>query len=538
MAQIPHDLYGAGVLHLAWAVEGGRRHHVFGYVELLPQEVPAPPHDGEATSGRLQGKSKYRLYSQHVPLTASRALQWYLDCASGIAIRPREDGTIEPSGSASAVRLQTPSFAAEPQWPGLATAVLGGRRPPVPFLARWHGSARLHHLMSPGFEVEQLFTPREERQVVDWVAEQLLVPLDEWPRLWGTMHLVVPNPYHRAVEERLTSAAGAAEAVEVQVRPRAGVAQPTLDVSVGDMRPTGVSEVKTTQLDGVSASIPLGGDLQKTWLLVSVDGDVLHCHAPSYFLRGVSVGLDVVDFTREVHVPTADGREAERYQVAQVSSMSPERRVARTAVSDFVEMTALAKTRHLAESLEQRWFREELQAAVELIRELVGRARKEILFADPYFTQTELRRFALATTSSNVPIRILTSSRAFGRETGHASPEEFHADLQSLAKQARVNPLEVRVMGPSDLHDRLLVIDKQLFSLGASFNEFGRRGTLLIRVPETRTIIGDLHTIWSSSRSLEEWLKARSSAPGRWSRIKVSVKKCWKEVVAALKDRE
>jgi hypothetical protein len=72
----------------------------------------------------------------------------------------------------------------------------------------------------------------------------------------------------------------------------------------------------------------------------------------------------------------------------------------------------------------------------------------------------------------------------------------------------------------SPVHDRFLIVDGTVWVLGASLNEFGSRGTLLMKLPATpetggssafsvRTNVFEVH--WAKSDLLAEWVERRAT---------------------------
>jgi hypothetical protein len=128
-------------------------------------------------------------------------------------------------------------------------------------------------------------------------------------------------------------------------------------------------------------------------------------------------------------------------------------------------------------------------------------------------THHELLRYALAAKQHRLPIEILTSSRPFGQEGSQAEPDELLAAAVRVTGDNTVGTIEVKVMGGSELHDRFLLVDDQLYSLGGSLSEMGHRGMMVIRVPEPAPILADLRAIWHSAPALATWITKQPAAP-------------------------
>jgi hypothetical protein len=189
---------------------------------------------------------------------------------------------------------------------------------------------------------------------------------------------------------------------------------------------------------------------------------------------------------------------------------------------------------------------------------------------DPYFGGDDVRRIILAIPEPEISVRILTSHmhlrrlridpqdesahhpapahsvrRIAGRcasafragwsvvlrglravlqeEWGNARPSD-RIDQSEGAYLARCiaetaalphsNPISIRVMPGRQpaIHDRFLCEPDRLWMLGSSINSFGKRGTLMIVVPDPEPVLEDLERVWDDSAPLEEWLAQGSCA--------------------------
>ena len=60
------------------------------------------------------------------------------------------------------------------------------------------------------------------------------------------------------------------------------------------------------------------------------------------------------------------------------------------------------------------------------------------------------------------------------------------------------------------IHDRFLFAGERHWMLGASINGFGKRGTLMVIVPDPEPLAEDLRSVWDSSLTLTDWLADRT----------------------------
>lgn len=102
--------------------------------------------------------------------------------------------------------------------------------------------------------------------------------------------------------------------------------------------------------------------------------------------------------------------------------------------------------------------------------------------------------------------------RAGNKHEGHKENGDFfHENLKKLQGKKFVNQLEVKVMvgEKADIHDRFLITDNFVWLLGSSLNEFGSRGTMLVRLPEPKAVIETLESIYSRSEDFSDWYNKR-----------------------------
>ena len=102
-----------------------------------------------------------------------------------------------------------------------------------------------------------------------------------------------------------------------------------------------------------------------------------------------------------------------------------------------------------------------------------------------------------------------TSSRP--TETSRA--RAMAATLADVLSKPHANPISIRLMkGRPEVHDRFLIVDDQAWSLGSSLNEFGDRGTLLLKVPYTPWLLPHLEAAWQRADALDAWLADTENA--------------------------
>lgn len=564
--------YGQAVLHLAWDKhkDSKQRNLLFALVELLPCEVPPPEDYGEQTI-RLKSKN-HRLFVRHLVLPASQALSWYRNCARGVAVRPNSKGHFEETPSPEDL-FGDLRWDQEPAWPHLTCALPTWS---TPFVSRWHYPARVHHLVATEFELATHWTTEDDKsEAADWLHEQLGFDLCKYSSLIGSIHLLAPNPvfrnFHYHHGKLLTEGF---ETVIYKADLRSGDRPFELTLIIRDDTPTGTGLLKAIPLATTSGAFVINREfnLQSVYVIDKYRG-LLYGSESFYFPGGISMNMELVTSQRVIRdddgkvvskVPLIGqgGPVIEANALGRVSTHSKQAAAALRAESNVL------RRRYKAQLYHERWFQGDKEAAVELIRSLLRRARRRVLIVDPYFRRTELK-FILEVSNTTVPIRVLGSARVLKKvAVDHCPPKlkrarnvlraldinreemlpwarkvvaagswlpgdlagllknrandlvgnnvTLHADqlLQAVERAnvaPKANPLEVRVMIGSarDVHDRFLLVDNDLWLLGSSLNEFGSRGTMIVPVIDPMMIEERLEENWACAETLQNWLRDR-----------------------------
>ncbi len=511
--------YEKAVLHLAWDRHAGTKERtlLFAMVELLPIEVPPPLDDGEQ-SERLGGKSEHHVYLRRVVMSARQALGWYLECRRGVAVLPEEDGSIL-GVEAGGRKLELADLGEEPPWPTLVC--VSGESNTTPFCPAWHQHPRVHHLVPLSeMRLEKLWVREAEREkATRWLTDRLHFELEEYPEYWGSVHLVAPNPVYRKLRTRLQPRTPPKESVLLQFQPRAGKSVEGLELTFTEKEPWGLLDVRHVVVK--RPLIRLDFDRKVTATKQDVYDRKRGVLAPSYhetvFLRSIAIGMQLV--TGQVRV---EGKKpGASYEVRRVSK--PETSIigddgpkAPSAGPRMLEVQRARKKRSDAKLRDQRWFSGQQEEAAEVLRSIIHAARRDVLLVDPYFGPDELYTFSLAVAQEDVPIQILSSAKYLkSKKTKDGKPlprgpgEELLENLEHIAKHARMNPIEIRVMKGkrSSIHDRFLLVDGRVWLIGSSLNEFGARGTMMVTLPEPHSVRQHLLKAWDAAMDLKVWVE-------------------------------
>jgi hypothetical protein len=538
------DDYGQAVLHLAWDrnVQTKERTLVFAFVELLPHEIPPPidDYDRDGRGGyRLTPFSDHHVYVRHAVVTAEQALDWYLACRrSDVAILPENDGRLPLPDEPSAKRMRLARIGEDPPWPQLVT--WSPERTELLFCPHWMEHPRVHSLvpLAP-FDLNALWpTPRERESAAERLCDLLHFDLRERPELWGSIHLLAPNPVYRRMKTRLLQRPFPSEAELVRFQPRAGKNIEGLELAVQHRRPWGSVDVRriTVQSPLVEVQYPTELHSVRNEVWDPLRGMLEAPAGESAFVRSFQLNIGLVTRTVVAGRSPEDRYEVGRGQFERVqhsTETGPRTTEPSTesAYSRLISAHRESAARTAAERNGQRWFQGEKEEARAYLRTLLHGAHREVWVVDPYFGPDELIGFLPAVGDVGIPIHVLTSARRLRAKEKHELMEARESGIQTVEVEASDvfaehlpqlrtdlrNPLHVRVMEGKEpvVHDRFLMLDERVLSFGSSLNALGKRGTILLHVPDPGPVREALREAWNDAKDFESWYHDRKMRRSR-----------------------
>lgn len=501
--------YRAAVVHLVWDIKRktNKRHLLCGAVELLPQEVPSPL---EVPERHITLSRDHFLYAVDRVLTVPAALHWYEQAKAGVAPRPSANGEINPDGDFHFTPLEVDE---EPKAPAFCVANRG-----FPFAASWHCCSRSRHLIARTFRIEHLWTPDELIAACKWLADEVQFDFSHTPEFWGSTHLIAPNPVFRKVLGRIARTTTPHELI-VRVDYRIGYECSPVQFELDGMGEMGrVFSVRKRVKQAVER-IPIPGNAREYHERVLDAGrGLLYVLGPFTFPALIHTTINLASETRHVSVQLADGSAGD-FSVSLRGDFRPSivsgHATQETDSTRRLRMAARGREARRRGRIGQRWFRDQVPDAAQELRVLVGSAKSRIWVADPYFSAEDVLRVLAAASDPQVPIQILVAaehlrSRCGGVEFG----DSLEATVNECERAGPMNPIVIRVMSgsPPPLHDRLLLADTDLWMLGSSLNAFGRRGTMLLKVPDPDPILLDLQRMWDNAEDFPTWLMKRRAS--------------------------
>lgn len=463
---LPED-YDEALVRLVTVTHSQERYLLFAIVELLPFEVPRLKAIGEK-----ENFGDLTIFCTATLLSVEDALDWYARALNGTA------STLEgPKRS-----LKTVKLGAEPPLGHLSCGS------DLPMLPHWHAGTRINQLVP----VEEL--PKElnnaltsERDKIDnWIRDRLQFDLLSYREYVGGLILLAPNPLIRSCTSTLLERLpDGRERALIKYPPRENASLDTLRIRVHDTRPTGLKSYDV-QVSGLGLS-ELMTEFSTEGLVFEVFCTVrgtLYLSAPQFWVLAINFGMSVLTTKIDVEVPARRKTGSTSIQSTEIYTLSAARQIGSLpSAPPSKTLRNYISQRSAAEVARQHnVFKNNRDDAISLIRERLSRAKRTVVFIDPYFNNIDLREFSSAITNSTVQIHVLRDN---GDDLfGQASPNDARMlgdalaqDLEHLElklKQSGLAAPAVRIMG-NDIkyHDRFLLIDDELWHFGHSFNKIG-----------------------------------------------------------------
>lgn len=524
-ASVPVDEdYERAVLHLAFYIESGVFDLVLAVVEFYPNDV-TPPSTTQQSHTKLQGGGSARLFCRRVVMSARDAWQWYenLTIRGHFHLYPQKGSEIDFTDEKC--KHSVTGFEHEPTWPCFTLTHGSSQVGRLPILPSTWTCPRVHHALRPqNAQLWQSGTRQCLRvEAVEDIRQHLGVNLAEWPELMGSAHFIAPNPILRHVGLSANSSGeNSSTAVFVTVEPREGRDFGGLQAIIVESRPTGDTLVASHvfhEQRRLEVQLPHSFECDHTTLwIVSPERGPLYRSGPHTFMRSMSFNMNISSATRVYEVPMADGSIEERTtqlytpQNTTVGNRNPTAEHARRELSLGAHTRA---RRELVNQGSQIWFDQERDNAHERLRELIARAQHRVRFTDPYFGSSAFQALIPAIGDLGVSIEVLTAA-AFLKDPSKTQGLREEGDvlvhtMDQWSDTSMTQTVEIRVMTGRrpDVHDRFIEIDSEVWLLGSSINEFGSRGTLLLRTQAPEAISEHLDQAFSRARAFHDWLSDR-----------------------------
>lgn len=526
--------YNSAVVRMAWDWARGGSKLIFAVFELIPSGFPDLETIENIKPRRLTSSSNHNFCFKQFTLTTKEFLQLYLNCCKSKSICFDEKGKVTYSSNPK-IKISLPHLSEEPTWPELSL-VTEETLKHVPFITYWHRYPKLHHLISR--ESVFSFNEKEKAKFEELFNKYFFFDISDFPEFLGSINLVLPDPVFKNIDFRLDvdddNKSKESILFNFDLRPNQNLKE--LELNISENRKNGKVLLARTQID--NKTIKLQIDRPISTINVSVmcnKRGFLYSNDFIPFGRKLVISGNLVTGTRRVSHPSCQYEIQMRGDGFESTIGEINRSTAIETIENsqyFREQTAKRKKYF------QKWFKGQEKDAEDFIRAILEKSSRKVVFIDPYFNDPkELFRFALAVPNYRVPVTIFTSAEQL-KKTLHVKLKKYnslnnlifnfkqilikpktmglvlHEEIGRLKAlhQSTLNPITVKVMPGkhSPIHDRFLIIDDDILHIGSSFNNLGKRGTLICMIPVPEYVLNDIEIELKKSQELEAYLKKRN----------------------------
>lgn len=504
--------------------EAGRL--LFATVTELAQGRPLPARMSGADRFSLKGSGD-TIFFRRTIFSREDAIHWYRSLDEGEKFTPiptREEDREKLDGCP----IRVPRLEDVQSWPAVGLPITEelfsgpGKRSidPAPFIGSVPG--RLHRRFGDRTGLDAFL---EDGDAQLFVARRMHINLFDYQEYLGSAVYITPDPIIRQIDFFMVPAKdGRGERIVYRVVPQPGQSLEKVSITAFDKEARLLTSFKTHQVppDGI-LEIEKGTCMGEYGFVVTHDEyGVLAYQPSSSFLRQMNFSIRVNSGNRRrVIVPSGDSPDspAMEYQAAMGSELASKSifgEVMNPGPSVRVAFEArkrekLADAKHFG----QHWFPQgSRDEAAHFIRELLRAARSRVIIADPYLGALQLGQFLYTVHGSEVSVILMTTKLAFNSkssETKLSLLEAFQRSLEVLNKHQQLKP-EVRVIPSSNLHDRFLVVDDDVWFMGNSLNSLGEKASLIVRLPNPDEVIRQLQELSSKASTLDEYIGKLSRA--------------------------
>ena len=474
-------------------------------VELRPSEFPITDSSEEQVFGG-NGMSRSCLHYRRFALSVADAIHWYERCMDGDVQLPVEHGD-NSTGDGRDLLCRGP-FAGWPDWPTLAASN------ELDFAADWVQGSRAHFL-HPRTELHAgaLAAIRSERNRRELENRLHFDLVDFYKDYLGAICLIAPNPLFRSIEKsHLDSPTnGYAETVAYKLINRAGQ---DLDGTRLEIINEGLrGRLTPVHVDFGKASVQVlnfSDPLNKEGRMVTHPRyGLLAWNEPIPLVRSIHTHLNIVSRRKKVEVPSG-GRKKPAYEYS-VSELADggDTVTGRIPDDESIEARTVAAAHRRAKKRtegDEHWFQDAPEDAAQFIRNTIGRARRRVLIADPYFAGRELLAFGHAIQRPDVELRVLTSARALKCKSDIDPAAMLKEAIETFRSYPAAPAIRVLKGKAPRLHDRFLVVDETVWLSGNSLNTIGERAAMIVPISHPEPVIVRLDGMWADATPFDSWI--------------------------------
>jgi hypothetical protein len=348
--------------------------------------------------------------------------------------------------------------------------------------------------------------------------------LREYPEFSAALLRVTYDPLLRKVETHLSPRADSGEDQLIRLVTWPGASVAGCYLLAVERRPMGLSKPQRFPIADKLIRVQWPGRVDRTgFAILHPELGICWWSDLLPFVRTIGIDIAMSGRRRRVEVHGLDKKQTDSYEVTERVPMHS----GPTLIGEKPDELSFTSRHHRAESQRARrrqatglrWFEDAETAAAE-IRAIIGVARQYVWIIDPYFSGIELVRFALATTSPDVKVEVVTSAEHLRqRAAGRGSLERgdlLKSILEKISAKEPANIFVAVMLGATaPLHDRFLVVDGRVWLSGNSLNAIGERASVLIEVPDPDDILARLQPVKDAAVSFDQWIETRKAERGR-----------------------
>lgn len=465
--------YSLGLLHLAWVENNSESNLVFAQCELYPSKFK------RVNYCPVQNFND-KLHYVRLECQCSVLLDFYQSFGSAGAIC---DNWLPVQGKLCASGLSALS-----PWPnlGLARQDFGARENGWPYISQSWGDVRAHHFLNWNDDEQPLEVDLEGTA---WLAERLGWSFKEFPELWGSLHLTLPNPLWRELHVKMRH--GSSSGVDFTFTPRSQATYADLRLRIIEEKLgayEGYPEIALTLKDGetICASQPMVDEPERiqTAIFDSVRG-LLHFEHFTGFIKNINYDIAIKTRKKLRFILPNGEREVDRIDTAVISdSLNSESGFTNSL---FATSRARRRAKGAAKEMGEQWL-DDPGDAREKVKKLLE-SSKNITIVDPYFSPEEFFDFIVAVCRDDAEVTILTTAEGLTKKEKERlqKARELAAILKRLeAHKSWKFHVEILARAPGQppaIHDRFLLLDNEaVWHLGSSLNYLGNRASVITKL--------------------------------------------------------
>ena len=508
-----------------------RNYLLYAVAEMCPGEqelskvIETPKGDSVLPFARASLSEGRTLYIARVFLPEPNAALLFYRGAGGRRLPIQSHPTPEKRqpGASPLVLESIGALVEEP--PGEHPLVVKSGSPMLDGLPSRGTALRLLSLLDVRGETRSSLSSAELDRVGAFATAHLGIDLAEYGEHLGAVHLCFSNPILRSFDERLTPDN---RDLVFESRAREGRTVQGCTLELIDQRDAGNGFHIRHSLQERTEFVPIPNRPHNLrTMLFAPSGECL-ADELSTFIQRFDMKMDLMSSARRVQVPGPDGSMKEHIVHTYTAHESPPSDAQSNSPAEMIERE---RRRRLMQDLRKDdtfyYFSggdASYEEARSVVRKLLGKARDRCLLCDVFVSARDVAEFLPFVRRIGLPIRVLGSAWFLRRTINGSSltyGEELKVLLDDLQKREPGLKITCRVLSGRNgapVHDRFLMLDNDVFLLGSSLNELGRRATTLFRVPDPDYLRAELEKWWDArsnqSRPLNEWLLDKHELDG------------------------